>query len=249
MRFQSAGRTEAGRRSHNEDAFCSEPELGLFAVADGVGGYEGGEIASRLAIDSLLEFFRRNAADPDATWPFKIDPGRTLCENLLVTSSRLAHRAICARKAGRLSGMGSTIASLLLCDGRAVVAHLGDSRVYRLRAHQLEALTRDHSLWAEMVAAGTSDFSSRAGCPYGHVITRALGLGEGDGAPELRSLDVSPGDVFLVCSDGVSEPVPEDVIAATLASREPDAACEFLNAEALRRGGRDNVTAVVVRAL
>ena len=245
-KLTSAGRTEAGRRSHNEDAFCSEPELGLFAVADGVGGYEGGEVASRLTVEALVGFFRRFRADPEATWPWKLDPKRSFTENLLSVGTRLAHAAISARKEGRLAGMGSTVAGLVIRGGRAAVGHLGDSRIYRLRDGALQAMTRDHSLWQEMADAGSADYKTRTDCPWGNVITKALGL-KGDGTPELKEIEVLPGDTFLLCSDGVSEPVPEEVLGEILAGHEPDEACRALLAEAIQRGSKDNVTAVVVR--
>lgn len=245
-RLTSAGRSEAGRRKGNEDAFCAKSELGLFAVADGVGGYEGGEVASRLAIDTLVAFFQRNRDDPESTWPWKLDPKRSFAENLLSVGTRLADAAIAARKEGRLAGMGSTIAGLVVRGSRAAIGHLGDSRVYRLRGGALQAMTRDHSLWQEMADAGASDYRSRTDCPWGNVITRALGL-KGDGVPEVKDVELAPGDTFLLCSDGVSEPVPEEVLGRVLAECEPAQACRRLVDEALARGSRDNVTAVVVR--
>ncbi|HEY3444709.1 MAG TPA: protein phosphatase 2C domain-containing protein [Myxococcales bacterium] len=245
-RLTSAGRSEAGRRKGNEDSYCAEPDLGLFAVADGVGGYEGGEVASQLAIDTLLGFFRRNRADPEATWPWKLDPKRSFAENLLSVGTRLADSAISQRKEGRLAGMGSTLAGLVVRGGRAAIGHLGDSRIYRLRGGVLSPLTRDHSLWQEMADSGNADYKTRTDCPWGNVITRALGL-KGDGVPELKEVEVLRGDVFLLCSDGISEPVPEQVLGRILAESEPEEACRRLIDEALSRGSKDNVTAVVVR--
>ncbi|MGC4117440.1 MAG: serine/threonine-protein phosphatase [Myxococcales bacterium] len=247
LRLTSAGRSEAGRRKNNEDAFCVEPELGLFAVADGVGGYEGGEVASRLAIDTLVGFFRRNRADPDATWPWKLDPRQSFAQNLLSVGTRLADAAITQRKEGRFAGMGSTIAGLVVRGDRGVIGHLGDSRVYRLRGGALAPMTRDHSLWQEMADQGAADYQSRADCPWGNVITRALGL-KGGGVPELTEVELLLGDTFLICSDGISEPVPEAVLGQVLAGCGPEEACRRLIDEAISRGSKDNVTAVVVRA-
>lgn len=247
MKIESAGRTHVGRRPNNEDAFCVEPAWGLYAVADGMGGYEGGEVASRLVVETLQGFFRRNAADGDATWPFAVDPKLGYLENIVATGVRLADREVQAQRKGRLGSMGSTLALLAVRDARAVVAHVGDSRVYRLRDGALRQLTRDHSLWTEMRATGTAGVPDRReDHPFGNVITRALGM-KNAAKPDLFADDLRPGDTFLLCSDGLSEPVPDDVIARALATRAPDEACASLVWEAFERGGRDNITAVVAR--
>lgn len=245
MRTESAGFTDVGRRANNEDSFCVQPELGLFAVADGVGGYEGGEVASHLAIDTLVEFFRRNAQDPEVTWPCKPDPSMGCTENLVKTATLLAQREICARKHGRLSAMGSTLAALVIHETEVVIAHLGDSRVYRLRGGHLVCMTRDHSLYERMRQDGELGVP-RSSFPYRNVILRALGM-EGDGNPDLRVEQARAGDVYLLCSDGLSDPVTEDTMTSVLASMSAEEACTALVHEAYEQGGQDNITAVVVR--
>jgi serine/threonine protein phosphatase PrpC len=246
MKVASHALTRTGRRANNEDACCALPQLGLFAVADGMGGYEGGEVASHLVIDTLTDFFARNAGDGDITWPFAADGALTFGENLVSVAVRMAHRAVQAQRTGRLSSMGSTLAALALADGRAVVGHVGDSRVYRLRDGVLRQLTRDHSLYAEMQAAGAS-LPPKGQCPFANVITRALGLGDDCGAPELSSHELRPGDVYLLCTDGLSEHVADERVAEVLASQAPSAACRTLLDEAYAAGSKDNITAVVVR--
>src|SRR5687768_2417509 len=120
MQYDVYALTIAGRRPNNEDAICARPELGLFAVADGLGGYEGGEVASALAVATIAELVRRTASDADVTWPYKIDPQRSIEENELVVATRLADERINARRAGVLEQMGSTVAVLKLVEGRAV---------------------------------------------------------------------------------------------------------------------------------
>mgnify|MGYP002648620960 CR=1 FL=1 len=146
MRIDSAGWTHVGRRSHNEDAWTSREDLGLFVVADGMGGYEGGEVASQCVVDAFSGLCERLVRDPEATWPHRRQPHLSHEEDLLLNCTRLAQRAVRARRQGPLREMGSTVVALVLGARGAAVAHVGDSRLYRWRAGQLEPLTRDHSL-------------------------------------------------------------------------------------------------------
>jgi PPM family protein phosphatase len=244
MRLSSMACTHVGRRQNNEDAYSAHPELGLFVVADGMGGYEGGEVASQLTVATIVDFFRRNAADADVTWPFALDRGLSYAENLLGVAVRLAHRVVCSQKQGRNSQMGSTVAAMLIDGGHAAMVHVGDSRVYRLRDGVLLQLTRDHSLYAELQAAG-GDLPDRASCSFTNVITRALGMDAAE--PELHREPLQAGDVFLLCTDGLVDRVDEAALAATLAAHAPGAACPLLVERAYDSGGRDNITVVVVR--
>ncbi len=237
-----------GRRSGNEDACCSLPDLGLFAVADGMGGYEGGEIASQLAIDTLVEVVRDALTQPEGvrrTWPIGYDPKLTEAENVLNIAIRLAHDRIRARRQGALERMGSTLAVLLVHEGEATIAHIGDSRVYRLREGRLSLLTRDHTLAEEVASRGTPT----SGRGLSNILTRALGSDAGArraGQPELRTEPAQPGDTFLLCSDGLSGALTETQLAAHLTASPPDAACHALVDAAFDAGSHDNITAVVV---
>lgn len=244
MKIESAACTHVGRRANNEDDSCIEPDLGLYAVADGMGGYEGGEVAAQIVVRALTQFFERNAADVDVTWPVALDPSRSFVENVMLASIDLANRQVRARRRGRLGAMGSTVAALALSGDRAVVAHVGDTRVYRLRGGALEALTRDHSLLAELRALGMPVPTDRS---VSNVITKAIGM-DGSCVPDVRVEDVADGDVYLLCSDGLYEPLSEEDVARLLASHErpADAARELCDA-AYAAGGSDNITAVVVR--
>ena len=136
MQLETYALTVAGRRPNNEDAICAQPELGLFVVADGMGGYEGGEIASALAIEAIHSLIQRTAGGGDVIWPYGIDPQRSLDENEVMVATRHAADQIAARRTGALREMGSTVAVLRVAGGRAVIAHVGDSRVYQIgRAH------------------------------------------------------------------------------------------------------------------
>lgn len=245
MKLTCSARTHVGRRQNNEDSLVCKPSLGLFAVCDGMGGYEGGEVASRLAVETLTEFIKSNLRDRDVTWPYKLDRTMSLDENLVVTAARLAHEQIACRREGRLAQMGSTLAMMLTRSGaRAIVAHVGDSRVYRLRNGALEQLTVDHSMYEELVRAGGGDLPPRKSFAYSNVITRALGI---NGPTELSSVDLATGDIYLLCSDGLSEILEPDEMAETLKTRPLDDACEILVQAAYDAGGRDNITAVLIR--
>lgn len=242
MQLDAFALTIAGRRSNNEDAVCARPELGLFVVCDGLGGYEGGEIASALAIETIHELVRRTAGDADVTWPYKFDPRHSIAENEVVVATRLANDRIHARRCGGLEQMGSTVAMLRFANGKVVIAHVGDSRAYRLRGGTLEQLTIDHSLVSQMIAAG---MQPDAAFPWRHVITRALGMAEA--MPDVHSEPVRAGDVYLLCSDGLYEPLEPEEIAALL-DAGPEAACRRLIDAAYAAGSRDNISAVVVHA-
>src|SRR5688500_12204624 len=173
MKLDTSALTITGRRASNQDSICSRPELGLFVVADGMGGYEGGEIASALAVEAIAELVGRTASGCDVFWPPGVDLTLGPIENEVAIATRLANQRIVAQRRGERAQMGSTVAVLRLhpqCG--AVLGHVGDSRIYRLRAGQLVRLTTDHSLLEQLLAGGHDpgpDF------PYTHVVTRALG--------------------------------------------------------------------------
>ena len=244
MKIESAACSFSGRRNHNEDSFCDEPGLGLFAVADGVGGYEGGEVASAIVVAELAAFFTRYVDDPASTWPFRTEPNRSLPENALAVAVQQAHRGIEARREGKLASMASTVAALSVGSGAAVIAHCGDSRVYRLRADVLTQLTRDHSLYQQLLASGAADLPPPNEYPFKNVVTRVLGTEQHEA--EVRTEPLCDGDVFLLCSDGLVEGAPDPLIAELLASERPRGSCSRLVREAYDRGSRDNITALVV---
>jgi serine/threonine protein phosphatase PrpC len=195
----------AGRRSNNEDAICVHPDLGLFVVADGMGGYEGGEIVSALAVETIHALVRRTADGCDVIWPYAIDPRRSVTENEVIVATRFAGDQIAARRRGPLCEMGSTVAVLRVSDRHAVIGHVGDSRVYLLRAGALMQLTTDHSMAAELAANG---FALDADFAWRHVVTRALGTSMAE--PDVQRKAIASGDVFLLCSDGLSEVLAPD---------------------------------------
>lgn len=244
LTLEHAAASHVGRRDNNEDALCVVPEHGLFAVADGMGGYAGGEVASAIVANTLQRCFSGALAGTGTSTggSGRVDGGDDSGAQLITMAVRQAHEDVRAKKVGALAEMGSTVAALVVRDGHAVIAHVGDSRVYRLRDGELAQLTCDHSLAEEMRAAGGhvgADF------PYRNVITRAIGMREGARVDVVVS-SLEAGDVFLLCTDGLTEGLDDDDLAALLTA-PPRTAAPALVRAAYDAGGRDNITAVVVR--
>ena len=237
MRIEHHGRTDTGRRDNNEDGLIALSEHGLYAVADGMGGYEGGEVASRLALASLQAYFELLGQGG-----LGLDESEDVALERMGLAVRIADREVTRRATGRLSKMGTTLACVVVQGTRALIAHVGDSRVYRLRDGEVERLTRDHSLVAEMEAAGLTGASQR-GMPFSNIITQALGQGP-DARPDLRVEELMPGDRFLLCSDGVTDALDDEAIAWALTSNE-DPADAVVDASYMA-GSADNITALVL---
>ncbi|HSN97161.1 MAG TPA: Stp1/IreP family PP2C-type Ser/Thr phosphatase [Candidatus Nanopelagicales bacterium] len=254
---ESAGCTHVGMiRDSNQDSFSIVEGLGLFLLADGMGGRAAGEIASRMAVDTVRGFFD----DPDATWPIALGPpsskaggGATRYVDqampLLVAGIQLANGRIfaSARRDRDKRGMGTTFVAVLARDGFVAIAHVGDSRVYRYRGGELELLTRDHSLLNECIRLGHIQPEDAASFPLQHVITRALGTEE-TVEVDTRIDEVQPGDVLLLCSDGLSGPVnPAEMTEIIGSHPDLNSAVRRLVQRANERGGPDNVTCILVR--
>lgn len=246
LRAHAAGATRAGRRPSNQDALLVRADLGVFAVADGMGGYEGGEIASHTAIDTLEALYEIHRSEPDCTWPVMAESDESLPVQRARLAIDLAHRAVRARRTGPLAQMGSTLVLVTLDEGRLVVAHAGDSRVYRARSGVLTQLTRDHSFVndVEDLRPMSPEERERMEAQFGHVVSRAIGHGDVL-RPTVAELDAAAGDRYLLCSDGVHGWLSEDELAARLLA-PPATAAELLVEGAIEAGSNDNVTAVVI---
>jgi protein phosphatase len=245
-----AGETNVGmKRNHNEDNFAILEEDKLFIVADGMGGHASGEVASQMAIDTLREFFRATSQDPEATWPYKMDKARSYEENRLITGIKLANLRIfeSAQRDSKQRGMGTTIVGILVIDEGVLVGHVGDSRVYRFRDGKLEQLTEDHSLLNDYIKMKRLSEEEIANFPHKNVIVRALGMKDTVKVDTILD-SPKPGDLYLLCSDGLSGPVSDEEITEVLAStKELSAACSKLIERANANGGPDNVTAVLCK--
>ena len=251
MRAIASGMTHVGlQREHNEDSFAVLSEYGLFIVADGMGGHRAGDVASRLATDTVAEFFRSTSQE-DVTWPFHFDTSLSEEENRLIAGIRVANRQIFERsiRSRECAGMGTTIVGALFSrqKNRLFVGHVGDSRAYRVRGGVISQLTRDHSLLNDYLAA-MPDLTEeqRAELPR-NVITRALGM-QDHVVVDLMSDEPQAGDVFLLCSDGLSGMLSDDQILDVVTSTEDTSEmCRTLIAKANETGGEDNITALVIR--
>ena len=231
----AALRTDIGRvRSQNEDAAWADDARGLYAVADGMGGHLAGEVASRMAIDAVQRMARAHGrADTLA-----------LREMMRRANDEIARHA---QQHPECAGMGTTL-SVLWRGGRYMyIAHVGDSRIYRLRGGALEQITQDHSLVEELVRARIITREEARTHPRRNIITRALGT-QGDNAPDLLAADAQPGDLWLLCTDGLSGMLTDETIEAEMRRNVPlDAMADSLLSQALEAGGRDNVTLILCR--
>jgi PPM family protein phosphatase len=238
------------RRSTNEDSFCTRADLGLYVVADGMGGHVAGEVASRVAVESIEMFIQETAgADKNRTWPFPFEPAISLEANRLKAAFRLANRKIASAIAHsqELRGMATTASALLVGPAGACVAHVGDSRVYVLHDGVLRQITHDHSWVEEQVRAGTLTATAARQHPWRSVVTRALAGGE-DPEVDVTEIRPVPSERYLLCSDGLFSVVSDIRIASILGSpgltleQVTHALVEAANAG----GGPDNITALVL---
>ena len=250
LRIEVAGETNVGmKRNHNEDNFSILEESGLYIVADGMGGHASGEVASKMAVDSLKEFFAATADDPERTWPYKMDRSKGYEENRLITGIKLANLRIyeSAQRDARQRGMGTTLVTMFAVEDGVYCAHVGDSRAYRIRDAKIEQLTEDHSLLNDYIKMKRLTPEEIANFPHKNVIVRALGMKD---TVKVDTHFESPkaGDVYLLCSDGLSGPVTDEE-ALDIVSTAPDlrSAASRLIERANANGGPDNITVVLAR--
>ena len=238
MLLRSAASTHVGmRRQANEDRYAIVPELGLYLVADGMGGHQAGQVASHLAAESAIR---------------AIDALQGASVSL---AERLRHAVACANREiftaaqnkTELEGMGTTFVGMLFASERLALCHVGDSRAYLLRGGRLRGLTDDHSIVGELLRRHEISEADALEHPHRHVLTRALGVRPRT-EPDLAEMTPQEGDVFVLCSDGLTTHISDAEIAERVASEEDlDLAAAGLVDSANRAGGQDNITVLLVR--
>ncbi len=251
LRVLAEGLSDVGlQREHNEDSYVVLREYELYVVADGMGGHRAGDVASKLATETIGEFFRSTATE-DVTWPFHFDTNLSEEENRLLTGIRVANRQIFERSARSREhhGMGTTVVGCMFSADkqRIYIGHVGDSRCYRVRNGHIQQMTRDHSLVNDYLLAMPDLTDEQKSELPKNVITRALGM-QDHVVVDIQHDDPRPGDVYVLCSDGLSGMVEDDELEAIInAATSGKEACRRLIQRANERGGEDNITALVIR--
>ena len=250
MRVRFAGDTNVGMtRAHNEDALHLPIDERLAIVADGMGGHASGEVASRMAVDTVVEYFRETAEEQTLTWPFKVDRDGRADITRLVTAVKLANLKIHeqAQRDPACKGMGTTIVTALFLDDRIIVGHVGDSRLYRVREHEITQVTEDHSLINDYIKMKRMTAEEAENWPHKNVIVRALGMKDSVQV-DVHAETPRVGDTYMLCSDGLSGMITDAKILDILGSEtDLDRAADRLIVAANAAGGKDNITVVLAR--
>ena len=250
MRVRFAGDTDVGlKRDHNEDAVHLPEGERLTIVADGMGGHASGEVASGLAVSTIVDYYRGTADQQPLTWPYKVDRGIRADVNRLVTSVMLANLEIyeAAERDPEKQGMGTTVIATYFLDDTVIVGHVGDSRVYRLRDGEMVQLTEDHSLINDYIKMKRVTVEEADNWPHKNVIVRALGMKQ---TVQVDVITESPrvGDCYLLCTDGLSGMLTDDQMRdIVMGEPDIDRAVAQLIAAANDEGGIDNVTVVLAK--
>ncbi|RKZ34869.1 MAG: Stp1/IreP family PP2C-type Ser/Thr phosphatase [Gammaproteobacteria bacterium] len=250
--LEIAGVSDVGKkRAHNEDSIGSDTGLGVTVLADGMGGYKAGEVASAIAVDQIMEEMRQGLP--------KLRPGEIDEESGYSKESLLMKAAIgkanetiltTAESQPQCQGMGTTVVAAMFYDDRITVAHVGDSRMYRLRSDEFEQITVDHSLLQELIEKGFYTPEEAKKSLNKNLVTRAVGIEHAVNADVTEEV-VKPGDIYLLCSDGLSDLVEDEEIHLTLNefSDNLQKAAEILVRKANDMGGKDNISVILARTL
>jgi len=247
--LEMATATDAGRvRPHNEDSIAADAEIGWAVIADGMGGYNAGEVASSIAVATLSSEIKRAL---EAHVPHGIDiEGEPLAVKLIREITAKANAAIyqAARTRPQYAGMGTTLVMALFYDQRMTVGHVGDSRLYRLRTGRFEQITRDHSLLQQQIDGGVLTREQARYSKNRNLVTRAVGV-DPEVETEVHTYAVEPGDIYLLCSDGLSDMIPDQDIHDTLGALQSNLplAARQLVQSANDSGGHDNISVILVR--
>ncbi len=246
--FDMVSATDVGRvRPHNEDSMSAEPEIGLATLADGMGGYNAGEVASGIAV-AMVPTEIRQLLEKQALKGLRDEE----VQKVIATQASKVNAAIytAAQNQSQYAGMGTTLVIAYWHGNRVTVGHLGDSRCYRLRGDEIKALTRDHSWIQEQIDAGLMTYEQARASKKKNLVTRACGI-DLNVVPEVHTHDVLAGDIYVLCSDGLYDMVPDDDIHLTVSSLKSNLtlAAQQLIQQANDAGGRDNITVILVHVL
>lgn len=251
MRLEAAARTDPGPvRENNEDSFLVELSAGLFIVADGMGGHAAGEVASEIAVSTVAEILL-GQEDPDETRLERATPDddEAIRERLRYCTNQASLRIRREAMANpEQAGMGTTLVVLLIEDDVAHLGHVGDSRIYLFRDDRLHRLTRDHTVVQQEIDAGRLSPELARIVPHKNILTQSVGY-HGPVEPDTSTRPVEPGDVFVLCSDGLTDPLDDAQLAQIIRSTPAEDLAETLVQEALVNGTEDNVTVVAVRVV
>jgi len=246
------GRSDVGlKRDHNEDSIAVDPNMGLLVLADGMGGYKAGEVASAIAVNVVVEEVRNSLKQE---LPERMDQESGYCRGSMLVREAIskANDVIytTAQKQPQCQGMGTTVVAALFYNNRMSIAHVGDSRLYRLRGGQLDQITVDHSLLQELIEKGFYTAEEARKSNQKNLVTRAMGV-EPNVETEIQEVEVEPGDIYLLCSDGLSDLVSDEEIHLTLEeySANLEQAADTLIQKANRKGGTDNISVLLAKSL
>jgi len=249
--IEAFGRTDVGRRRKiNEDSFLVSPEVSLYAVCDGMGGHNAGEVASKMAIETIAAFIERSGVEKEITWPWGLDANLSFDGNRLKTAVRLANAKVfqAADNREELTGMGTTVVASLVTGKAMTIASAGDSRCYLVRGGELRQLTRDDSWVSAALGEGILNSDDVEHHPLRNVITKAVGARDSIDL-DIVEHELVPGDLVMLCSDGLHGMLNDQEIGRILgpAGESLEEASARLISAANESGGRDNVTVVLLR--
>jgi len=250
MLIEHYGLTDVGRkRTLNEDSHLVNGETSLYIVADGMGGHSAGEIASKMAVDVMNSFISRSYLEEEITWPFGVDSRLSFNGNRLLTSIKLANKRVymAAEKREEYTGMGTTVVAGIVQDRLMTLCSVGDSRAYALIDGHLQRLTQDDSWVGEALAGGIISQTEAESHPLRNIITKAVGAKE-QLEFEVKEVELRPGSLFLLCTDGLHALIKDDIIHTILTShKDLEPMAKALIDAANQHGGSDNITVLLLR--
>lgn len=248
LAVEAAGITDVGRkRKANEDNYLIRNDLGLFVVADGMGGHQAGEVASDLVVKTMQDYIERFRKNGDAEELVKTDPSLSEEANYLNSSIHLANRVVFQFSQSKDSyrGMGSTVSTIMFTDDTMIAANVGDSPIYLIRKESVDTLSTPHTVIAEQMALNPEGVS-QLGANYRHMLTRAMGI-ERNVEPYVCEIQCYKDDTIVIASDGLSDKVTPEEVFGVVRGKRPEKACQILVDLANDRGGDDNITIVILR--